>query len=38
MTTDEPIVFEYVDTIDEYGMAVTIIYVDTTVTPYGKEL
>lgn len=38
MTTDEPIVFEYVDTIDEYGMPVTIIYVDTTITPYGKEI
>lgn len=38
MTTDEPIIFEYVDTIDEYGIPVTIIYVDTTVTPYGKEL
>ena len=37
MTTDEPIVFDYLETVDEYGIPVTIIYVDTTVTPYSRE-
>ena len=34
---DDPIMFEYVETTDEYGMELTIIYVDTTITPYSKE-
>ena len=35
---EKPVMFEYMDWTDEYGVDVTLIFVDTTVTPLLKEL
>lgn len=35
--TETPLVFDYIDWTDEHGVDVTLIFIDTTLTPYDKE-